>query len=120
MLLVWSETNISEREIRYYDGQVRGDRRRSTEICTPHMPWYSDMSPNLHPSPFTLTLTTGQDYCTRKQKGAIDLTRASGVSQKVWNTPGLLPLSHRRSTPPASSLSPTGDRRRARHRHRDA
>ena len=40
MLLVWSERNLAEREIRYYEGQ---------------------------------------DYTTRKQKGAIDLTSATGV-----------------------------------------
>jgi len=43
MVLVWSDTSMAEREIRYYEGQ---------------------------------------DYATRKQKGAIDLTRATGVSKK--------------------------------------
>ena len=43
MILVWSDTVVSEREIRYFEGQ---------------------------------------DYNSRKQKGAIDLTRATAVSQK--------------------------------------
>jgi len=42
-MLVWSEVNVAEREIRYYDGQ---------------------------------------DHANRKQKGAIDLTRATAVGQK--------------------------------------
>ena len=42
MVLIWSEMSMSEREIRYYEGQ---------------------------------------DYATRKQKGAIDLSRATAVSQ---------------------------------------
>jgi len=45
MVLVWSETSMAEREIRYFDGQ---------------------------------------DYNSRKQKGAIDLTRATSVSHREF------------------------------------